>query len=319
MPSLDTGVVDITREFLQAHELLRRLILRHRDGSLRFEDLQEFVGDNEASVLFRLKERCHALFRSGLPTRDVTMTRGALFDLAVGSLFHEAMKLRENVYQVACYGPKVRALRAETGPDADRLFEEFEKILAASEARIEEAFQESETLLEQLQELFRMLLSAYEANGLLARYLLEHAPLVEQVLDEDLDRILERVHGEAFLGYVRAAQSYLTSGYFEEAGQALAEVLRRRPGTEGLERLAAYAEAMRAYLGGHYDAFLTALERWIDASPGPEEEQHVRLARSALSRVGALVEGPEARAATERAAVLLERLEARSAAAVPPS
>ena len=37
--------------------------------------------------------------------------REVLFDLAVGSLFHEAMKFRENFYQREVYGPRVRALR----------------------------------------------------------------------------------------------------------------------------------------------------------------------------------------------------------------
>ena len=57
------------------------------------------MGDGEDSVLFRLKERCHALFRGGEQPSEVVMRREALFDLAVGSLFHEAMKFRENLYQ----------------------------------------------------------------------------------------------------------------------------------------------------------------------------------------------------------------------------
>ncbi len=141
MHSPDAGLVEIVREFLAAHELLGRLFGRLRSGELRFEELQELVGDSEDAVLFRLKERCHALFRPGMRAADLAMTRGALFDLAVGSLFHEAMKLRENFYQLAVYAPKVEALRVQAAPDAERLFQEFERIIAAARLRLEEALQ----------------------------------------------------------------------------------------------------------------------------------------------------------------------------------
>ena len=77
------GLVDIAREFLTAHELVRRLFDRHREGVLRFEELGQLIGDDERSVLFRLKERCHASFRTS-GGDALPMHREALFDLAVG-------------------------------------------------------------------------------------------------------------------------------------------------------------------------------------------------------------------------------------------
>jgi tetratricopeptide (TPR) repeat protein len=307
--SFDTGLVDIAREFLLAYQLLRKLIARYRTGELRFEELQEFVGDGEASVLFRLKERCHALFRTRARSGDLALMQGALFDLAVGSLFHEAMKLRENFYQLASYGPKVRALRAEAGPEADRLFEEFEKILSASKTRIEEAFLESETLLQQTRELFRVLLAAHPNNGLVARYLLENASFVEQVLGDDLDDFLARIYGETVQGYVLAAYSYLASGYFEEATRALEEALRHRPERDDLQRLAVYAQGMQAYLEARYGDAVRGLERWLDAKPVGDELGLARMARAALSRVGGLLEGSDLEASGEQAAALAARLE----------
>ena len=162
--SAPIGLVDIVREFLLAHRLLRRLFERHRSGELRFEDVQALAGDTEASVLFRLKERCHALFRAG--GFDDGLPRVALFDLAVGSLFHEAMKLRENFYQLEVYAPKVEAARRDAESGTEGLFEEFARILAASRDRLAEAFAESEALLEQTRRQFRVLLRAHRMNGL---------------------------------------------------------------------------------------------------------------------------------------------------------
>ena len=90
-----TGLVEVVRDFLEVHQLMRRIFAQFRSGELGFDELGELVSDDERSVLFRLKERCHALFRPGNGVRAAT-DREALFDLAIGSLFHEAMKFREN-------------------------------------------------------------------------------------------------------------------------------------------------------------------------------------------------------------------------------
>ena len=78
-----------------------------------FEDIEKFVGDDASSILFRLKESCHAIFRpSGSDSRP-EVAAGALLDLVVGSLFHEAMALRENLYQLESYGAQVQMLRTQ--------------------------------------------------------------------------------------------------------------------------------------------------------------------------------------------------------------
>jgi len=102
----------VTRRALQRFE-------HSRQGSALAAAAKRLVGDDERSVLFRLKERCHALFRGGDRAPGIATQREALFDLAVGSLFHEAMKFRENLYQRTVYGPKVRALRSQSGPEAE--------------------------------------------------------------------------------------------------------------------------------------------------------------------------------------------------------
>ena len=84
MPSVESAFVDLVREFLWAHLLARTQIGRFRAGELHFAELTELVGDDEASALFRLKERCHALFRPGPGGSRVAVRREELFDLAVG-------------------------------------------------------------------------------------------------------------------------------------------------------------------------------------------------------------------------------------------
>jgi len=306
--SAPAGLVDIVREFLLAHRLLRRLFERQRSGGLRFEEVQALAGDTEASVLFRLKERCHALFRAGAFGDD--LPRVALFDLAVGSLFHEAMKLRENFYQLEVYGPKVEAARREAESGSEGLFEEFARILAVSRERLAEAFAETEALLEQTRRQFRVLLRTHRGNGLVTRYLLENTELADDVLGESLDTFLSEIHGDPVAAWALAARSYLDSGYFDEARGALSEALMRDPARADLRRALAYADGMDAYLCGRYEQALCELERWAEAGPVAGEASFRELALSAVTRLGPLAGGAGDDALGERAAALANRLAA---------
>ena len=81
MASAPASLVDILREFLTAHEQLDQLAEKYKRDDLAFFDLQEFVGDSDNSVLFRLKEKCHSLFRPEEGGSKVARPREALFDL----------------------------------------------------------------------------------------------------------------------------------------------------------------------------------------------------------------------------------------------
>jgi tetratricopeptide (TPR) repeat protein len=310
-----SGLVDIVREFLAVYQLTRDVSRRYRRGELQFSQVQTLIGDDEKSCLFRLKERCHALFRHNDPSADAVMRREALFDLAIGSLFHEAMKFRESFYQRVAYGPKVRALRREGEDDA--LFREFERILEAAAVRIDEALQETEALLAQTRDQLRSLLTEHRESGLVARYLIEHPDAVAAVFDEGLDGLLARIHGNAAEGYARAGESYLESGYFGEARAALEEAIRRGAERPELQRGVHYARGLQAYLAGRYDVLIEELRRWLDAEPSAEEAIQAELALAAVSRVGPQAADGGDPELVRTAAVTAERLQALARRSAP--
>jgi tetratricopeptide (TPR) repeat protein len=316
MPAVESGLVEIVREFLLAHRLLRRVSERYRTGRLPFEEVGELVGDDERSVLFRLKERCHALFRVESGEGEIGAT--ALFDLAVGSLFHEAMKFRENVYQRSSYGPKVRSLRRAAVRDESGLLAEFEKLIGAAGVRIDESLQELDTLLGQTTAQFRILLAAHREEGALARVLSARSRELAEMFGITPEALLTELYGGAAAAWARAARSYLASGFYAEAAAALdeAERLGRRSPEEA--RLAQYAVGMAAYLGGRYAETVSRLAAWLDAVPpelGEEEKALARQAAAALSRIGALAGAgaPEA----EQAKRCLERMRVADVASQP--
>jgi len=307
MASAPASLVDILREFLTAHELLDQLAAKYKRNELSFPELQEFVGDSDFSVLFRLKEKCHSLFRPEAGGSSVARPREALFDLAVGSLFHEAMKFREDFYQREVYGPRVRSLRAEAGTEANGLFHEFERILSAVSARLEKGLAETHSLMAQSWGQLRVLLSEQGAEGFVTRFLIERTETLERLGPPGLEELLAAIHGDAVSGYVIAGKSYLSSGHYESAHRVLDIALERGGDRDQVSQLSAYARGMSAYLAGNYSESLVGLNQW--AETGSDCDDSLKdLARSAVSSLTRLVEGDERDRTLESAAILLEKL-----------
>jgi tetratricopeptide (TPR) repeat protein len=309
MSAVESGLVEIVREFLAAHGLLHSVSERYRAGALAFDEVGELVGDGERSVLFRLKERCHVLFRGEQREGEIGPT--ALFDLAVGSLFHEAMKFRENFYQRSAYGPKVRALRRAAVRDESGLLAEFEKLIGAAGVRIDESLQELDTLLGQTTAQFRILLAAHADDFALARVVALRSQELAAVLGTSQQELLTELYGGVGKAWSRAARSFLESGFFAEARSGLEQAAREGPALPGDARLLLFAEGMAAYLEGRYGEAVARLGEWIAAAPAglaPTEKALARQAASALSRVGALAGSGSPEAST--AARCLEGLRA---------
>ena len=304
MRATDDGLIQIARDFFEAHRLTQTLFARHRAGDLRFEELAEWVGDDASSLLFRLKERCHQSFRAGADRNGAPMHREALFDLAVGSLFHEAMKFRENFYQREVYGPRVLALRSEVGEEEGALFEEFERIQEGVSARLEEGLIETETLLARTAEQLRRLLAAHGDEPLVARLLFVQSAQAEAVFGQPLDEILADIVGDAATGYERAGRSLLRSGYYPEAIAALEAAKAAGRDDDRLDRMVAYALGMEAYLSRDYASCVSALTSWAGARE--ESATLTRLARDAATHIQQEADAPVNDSATR----LLEQLAA---------
>jgi hypothetical protein len=263
-----------------------------------------------------LKERSHKLFRADGPGETESVRREALFDLAVGSLFHEAMKLRESLYQREVYAPRVAALRAAAEDhEAEDLFLEFERILDRSVGRIREVVAEVRILLAQTRDQLRLLLIERAGERIVTRFLLSRRAQVDATFPEGFEGLLQATHGATVTGLVEASRSLLESAYFVEATRTLREAARYEgaPRNE-IDHLALYAEGMQAFLDEDYAASLVALEAWVDLGAHEIERDFARLAASALSRLGRLVDeetGGEAIAA--QAKELQLRLETVSA------
>lgn len=297
-----TRIVEILRDFFEVHRLVGLLAERHYGGALRFQELESLIRDDEGSVLFRLKERSHTIFRDRDPRGRGTSHREALFDLAVGSLFHEAMKLRESLYQLEVYGPRVRRLRSQAGEESKALFDEFEKVLAGVGPRLEEGVRELEALVQRSADQLRLLLVETVDDGA-ARFLAEQPERVPDVFGVTLGELLEQIYGSVALGFERAGRAYLASGSFAAAAECLERALAEGA-NPALQGAFDYARGMRAYLAREYRESVGLLSEWARAdTPDPA---WVGLARDAVASAAQLASGDEE--VTREATRLLEQL-----------
>ena len=308
-----SNFVQLLREFLSAHAELRGIFTEYSEDKIPFVKIRALVGDDDRSVLYRLKEKSHALFRAhGMATRAVR--REALFDLAVGSLFHEAMKLRESLYQREVYAPRIASLREAADEESDELFEEFDRILHNSVSRLGEVISEVRALMVQTRDQLRRLLIERSGDRFVTRCLLSRREQVDATFPEGFMGVLEEMHGNTVTGLIEGARALLESAYFVEAAAALREAGEdpTAPRAE-LEQLGLYAEGMQAFLIGDYSTSLATLEAWADLGADDQERDFARLAATVLGRVGRLVEDDEDGAAImDRAKQLQLRLESTS-------
>jgi len=259
-------LVDIVREYLDAYNSVSQIVADYRRDVLEFESVNDLIWHGEESVLFRLKERCHEQFRRDVEeAASLPVQREMLFDLAVGALFLETMKLREHLYQESIFGPKIQKLRRQEGIGDDPLFIEFEKILRNSAARIEESVDEIASLLQQTHREFYEVLLAHRDDGFVTRHLTENGSRVGAVFQEGLESLLGRIYGDAARGYLKAAWSYVASGCFREAQLAFERVASTPDvRSHALDSHLTYCRGMKAFLGGDLEDSVCHLEKWSE-------------------------------------------------------
>ncbi len=285
------GFAQLVREFLQAQSELGQVLAGYRDDEIPFAAIRALAGDDDRAVLYRLKEKSHALFRShGLATRAVR--REALFDLAVGSLFHESMKLRETLYQRQVYAPRVAQLREAADEELDdALFVEFDRILEKSVSRLGEVVSEVRTLLVQTRDQLRRLLVERSGDRFVTRCLLSRRKQVDGVFPEGFAGLLETMHGSTAIGLIAGARALLESAYFVDAATTLREADEDPEApSEEVRQLGLYADGMQAFLDGRYADSIETLSAWAELGAARDEPDFANLAAAALGRLKRLVE-----------------------------
>ncbi len=278
MPEIDViqrererKIVTLVYSFLHAIRIFRQMENGHKAGSLKFSDLANFVDDRGQSFLFTLKTACHDLFRqnSSCPTE-----REQIFDLTVGSIFHLAMKLREDLYQLEFYGPKYRELgdKKPLNPGQEALVSKFKEVFSRAKDSLTEGMEEVALLMEDSFRQLKDLLEEYRENGLLLRFLLEEKKLVEETLGEKgVERVFRFLYGrDESEPYRLAGESYFQSGFYSQAIRAFSQALEKNPGEQTLQFKIYLSQGLEQFYAFNLDEALKYFEQGLTVSPQVE-------------------------------------------------
>ncbi len=253
----DLEIVEIVKGFLKSALIFADVEKTYHQENLKFSNVEKLVNTTRSSPLFGLKERCHALFR--YMEAEPCNEKEKLFDLTVGSIFHEAMKLKENIYQLEVYGPRYLELEKRFGnPLPEREFHGFKKIKIRAEQGLCEGMEDLRELFHDVKEQLAELLREYSKNQLLTRFLLENRALVQKVYGK---RGLEKISASMFKGgidqaYWVAGNSYLESQYFDMAHRIFRKALSRHPKDEMLKFICQFSKGASSYYASDYQKAL---------------------------------------------------------------
>ncbi len=278
--------VTIVYSFLHAFRAFRRIEKDYRAGSLKFPELAKFIDDRGESFLFTLKTACHQLFRQNFSGAS---EKEQIFDLTIGSIFHLAMKLREDLYQIEFYGPKYTELHGrKIQGQSPELEAKFKEVLSRTTASLREGMEEVAVLMEDAFRQFKELLKDYRQNGLLLRFFLEEKILVDSVFGE---KGLERLFGLLFdrdegKPYRLAGESYLQSAFYSQAARSFSEALKKNPGDETLQFKIYLSQGMEEFYAFNLDEALKFIEQCLALSPQVEIlEMHRTLIRKICHKI----------------------------------
>ena len=256
-------IVEIIENFLKAFLKFEEIYKKYLQGKIKFYDIEKFIDNKEGNLLFDLKESSHFLFRYS--DKSYIKERERLFDLVMGSIFHEAMKFRENFYQITAYRPKYVKFKKRKGisPYERSLIDQFRKIINRAQKGMDEGIKETRQLFIDAKSQLEELLTEYWRNDLLVRFLLENKRLFQKVYgNKKHEEMLLKICGDGWSEvYNRVAMSYLKGKYFQFAAKYFGKAKKINPENISYAFFFYFSSAMRSYYENRYYSSLVLFKK----------------------------------------------------------
>jgi len=254
----DRNILEIVRGLLFSEVAFQEIFKKYKEGRLHFSDIGPWVDDKGQSLLYNLKEQSHSFFRYK-GKRPISRNEW-LLDLVIGSIFHEAMKLRENIYQMEVYRPMYLQYKSRVGrSDYEKDYlQQFERIVLKAKQSVIEGMEETRSLFQDAMAQLIDLFKGDSRNRLLVRFLLENLPLLHKVYGSKKKKeIFNLMFTKGLLdAYQFAGQSCLESKHYDLASNYFSKALRMDPHNHDLQFLLNFSLGMNEYYRNAYSKSL---------------------------------------------------------------
>jgi hypothetical protein len=235
---------DLVSEYFENRLFFEDVFEAHnKTGRVQYSIMEHWVGsETHKGKLWTLKDSCHRLLRGEKKQESILEY---LFDWTIGSIFHQCIKLKEDIYQLEAYAPQYERLTNDDDPNGKLagILKEIEQRMKTISTSLNTEMGEVASLFQTADGHLLRLLTRYTGNSLLIRYLIQNRNKVERIYGKDsLESILTTMYPSGLHeAYYMAGMSYLEGGWYEEAVYLFQTGLAMAPGHEGLRR--ALAEA----------------------------------------------------------------------------
>ena len=230
-------IKELVEGYIECRSLFKHICKDFEEhGKIRYSSIDPWVGtESKKGPLWDLKDASHNLFRNNNAKLDLVEY---IFDWTVGSIFHEVMKLKEDVYQLEAYLPDEKKMK-EAGNDTDlqMIMEEYNIIMGNAQKNLRSEMESIQYLFSKSDSLLKSLLPRYSSNGLLLRFLIKNYHMIQEVLcGEALPAIFKAMFGEVWdKAFLVAAKSYLDGGWHDEAKNILEMGMKYFPHSQEIE------------------------------------------------------------------------------------
>ncbi len=198
-------------------------LLNRQTGEVRarlWDRLTVMVGtEREKGPLWRLKDLCHLVW----PQSDENQGQGgSLVDWLVGAVFHEAMKLKENIYLLNSYGPTACKMQCRSAGPAPVFCQDsvidVRGLISRAAADVVGQMEQIAFLMSHAAFMLRLMMPDLARNMLVVRLLVEREDVVRLLWGEPLEDVFaDMFYGDTAAGFCAAGRSYLCGQWFPQA------------------------------------------------------------------------------------------------------
>lgn len=283
MTNLEKKQVDLIKESICVYTKCMDCRALFRNKTLNFAKIDDFVDDKGNSCLFKLKEMCHVLYRNSVEAHY----KEKLYDITVGYIFHEAMKLRESLYQLEFYRPNSYKVTEKLVDSELKIVREIEHLMKKTEKRLTEGFKEIRLLMKELVGQLSGLIMLYKDNYLIPRFVLKNEKMLISIYGKKGFRSLinELYHDGKPLLLYKAAESYLESEYYDIARRLFKKISIIDRQDKSAEFFYMYASAFYFYFRNRFTRTLAFGDKAVNMDMNVEYEGYKFKLRALMDEV----------------------------------
>ena len=237
----DIFVRNLVQDFFAAKNYFDELRTHHKKkGPLPYSMIDVWIGtEANKGPLWNLQEQSHRLYRS---SGSAISLYENLFDWVISSIFHESMKLKEDLYQVESYKPLLELSDDQAQWEPAETIQKYYALIDRASRSLNEEIESIGDLFTKGLLHLRSLIVTYRNNALLLQFLIDNEKTVETMFGKGaLQQILQEMFpAGVHEAYILISESCMQNGWYSRAQEYLKTAMKTGAVNKGLqERLAA--------------------------------------------------------------------------------